>query len=340
MDVMENIRQCIGLQVPEVLPVFCMSEHFDAKYCGLGYAEYVASPDNIIQCQLEVIEKFGWDWAWLHLDDFIEIETLGVDHLPGALPTEYLKLDAATVSSLKIANPITSGRMPILTEAISGLRSVCGDTRCITGRVVGPFSLVTLIFGPPAVLAAMRRSHKVLQDALAFAADMAIAWGAAQLDAGAHAIWVGDCTASTAVLGAENCEKWSLPFAARVCTELREYGGVVFLDTAEDGIIGLELQARAEPSALNVGAHINMAAALERLGPEICLMGNIDPVDALVDASASQVASETDNLVRAMVGGGAILNTGGAVPRNGKLPNMHTMLDTGRKVWDLAHGRR
>ena len=56
-------------------------------------------------------------------------------------------------------------------------------------------------------------------------------------------------------------------------------------------------------------------------------------------SSASQVAAETDRQGRIACLGGMVLNSGECIPREAKTPNLHTMVDTARKVWALAHNR-
>jgi len=43
--------------------------------------------------------------------------------------------------------------------------------------------------------------------------------------------------------------------------------------------------------------------------------------------------------VRLMQAGGMILNSGECIPREAKAPNLHTMADSARKVWDLIMQR-
>ena len=78
MNILKQIETVCKLEVPQWLPVFCLSQEFDARYAGLTYSEYIRDAETIVEAQLRVIEHFGWDWAWLHLDDTLEFEALGV----------------------------------------------------------------------------------------------------------------------------------------------------------------------------------------------------------------------------------------------------------------------
>lgn len=344
MGVLEEIEKCVRREMPDELPVFCLSEQFDARYCEVPYEEYLTQPETVIRVQLEVIDKFGWDWAWVHLDDAMQFEALGVgvhaneDSPP--VPCRYLDCTAETVENLQVPNPQTETRMPVVLDAISGLREAVGDDRCITGCVAGPFTALTHLFGLNATIEGMHENPDLLRKAMDFTTDLAIAWGLAQVDAGAHAIWIGDNNAATQRITAPVYKEWALDPTRQVVERLKEAGVYAFLFCDEENLVGLHLQAMTGPSALGMSPGLDLADANNELGEHVCLMGNIDPVGLLTRASASQVAGEADRQVRMMATQGMLLNTGGPVPPNAKGPNMHTMHDTGKKVWDLVHGRR
>lgn len=339
MTTIENIRACVDLQVPETLPVFALSQEFDAKYCGLTYADYIRNAETIVSSQLRVSDKFGWDWAWLHLDEALEFEPLGVGATAGenVVPatTAYLPLSKKTLAGLKVPDPKAAGRMPLLLDALAGVREARGDRLCVTGRIAAPFTALTLIFGVQEAFLAMTDNPRLFGEALQFAEDLATTWGLAQIEAGAHAIWCCDCNASTHLISPALYEQWALEPCQRVCQAFKEAGAFAFLHNSEDSLEGLRLQALAQPSAVSSGPHVDRAAVAAALGRKICTIGNIDPVHLLQFGSASQVAAETDRQVRLMFSGGMILSSGDCVPREAKGPNLHTMVDSARKVWNL-----
>jgi len=343
MTTIDHIRACVELQAPHTLPVFCLSQEFDARYCDLTYAQYIQDAATIVNCQLQVLESFGWDWCWLHLDDTLEFEPLGVGVASGEnivpATADYLPFTRKQLSALRVPPPKTSARMPLLLDAIAGLREARGDQTCITGRVAAPFSAVTLIFGMQESFLMMIDNPRLFKDALKFAEEQAIAWGLAQIEAGAHALWYGDCNASMHLISGAQFQKWALEPCQRVCQAFKDAGAFVFLHNSEDTLAGLRLQALTEPSALSSGPGIDRAIVAEEFAGKICTMGNIDPIGLLQLGSASQVAAETDRQVRLMARGGMIFNSGECVPREAKAPNLHTMADSARKIWDLIQQR-
>jgi uroporphyrinogen decarboxylase len=223
-------------------------------------------------------------------------------------------------------------------DIIAGLRQAKDDDVCVTGRIGAPFSAVTLIFGMAQTYMMMHDDPELVREAMRFTEDLCLTIGMAQIEAGAHALWLGDCNASTHLMSPRQFEDWALEPCKRVTQAFKDAGAFVFLHNSEEQIAGLKAQALTEPSVLSAGPGIDMAQVREAL-PNIAVMGNVDPIGLLQLGSASQVAGETDRLVRMAASGGMIINSGECVPRDAKGPNLHTMIDTAKKIWNLAHAR-
>ncbi|HCA45952.1 MAG TPA: hypothetical protein DEP45_00975 [Armatimonadetes bacterium] len=290
-----------------------------------------------------MMEAFGWDWAWLHLDDTLEFQALGVGVAEGGenvvpCTADYRDFDCETLASLQVPDP-RSARMPLLLDAAAGLRSAVGDTKCITGRVAAPFTAVTLIFGMQPSMLMMIDDPQLFADALKFAEEQAISWGLAQIEAGCHAIWLGDCNASLHLISPEHYRQWALEPCRRVTEAFQAAGAFVFLHDSEERLEGLRLQAETHPDVLSVGPGLEISQAIEALRGKQAIMGNVDPIAMLTDSSASEVAAEAGRQVRLMAGGGCILNSGECVPREARRENMHATADTARQVWEIVGPR-
>ncbi len=343
MALFDDIGAVLEHRAPQRLPVFCLSQEFDAKYAGLTYQQYIQSPETIVDAQLRAMTQFGWDWAWLHLDDTLEFEPLGVGVAAGGenvvpCTADYRDFDRATLRSLTVPDS-RSARMPLLLDAATGLREAVGDDKCVTGRVAAPFSAVTLIFGMQESFYVLVDDPDLFSEALKFAEEQAVSWGLAQIEAGCHAIWLGDCNASLHLISPEHYEQWALEPCRRVTEAFQEAGGLVFLHNSEDRVEGLVLQAETKPDVLSMGPGVEIAETIQALRGRQPLMGNVDPIGMLTDGSASEVAAETDRQTRLMAGGGCILNSGECVPREARRENLHAMADTARRVWDVIGPR-
>ncbi len=149
--VMDDVRRAVALQRPEKLPVFICSEEMDVRVCGSRYDRYNADAKEMARVQIEAIERFDYDWAWLQVDDCMEFEPLGVgvkgegDILPATC--DYLPTTDASLARLREHGYRAEGRMQVLLDAIKAVKDRFGDTVCVTGRTAAPFSSAVLAFG-------------------------------------------------------------------------------------------------------------------------------------------------------------------------------------------------
>jgi uroporphyrinogen decarboxylase len=343
MGAVASLAQCIELQVPDRLPVFCHSERFDAAYCNLPYSRYATETKALVDCQVHAIERFDWDWSWVHLDDTIELESYGITTTDD--PTEPrrvlqpLSFNGATLNSLKPDLVLRGERIGVLMGALTSLRAAFGDTRCICGRLSGPYTLLCLLFGPDAIQQALQRNSSLLREALDLAAEMSIILAEAQAAAGAHAVWVDDRLACSDLVDPTVYRRVILPSTQRLLNDLRAAEVWGMYHTAENNLEALRVHAEAAPDVLSVGSMLSLPQAHGAVGHQVALMGNLDPILLLTKAWPSQLAAYVDNLVRYMKTGGMILSTSGPLPVEARGPNLHTMVDTARKIWDIVVGR-
>ena len=76
------------------------------------------------------------------------------------------------------------------------IKETLGDSVCLVGRIAAPFSTLTLIVGIEATLMLMLEDPGLLKRYLEFFVEYNDVVAAAQLAAGADALWLGDCVAT------------------------------------------------------------------------------------------------------------------------------------------------
>lgn len=343
MAAVDSVAQSVALRVPAQLPVFCHSERFDAAYCRVPYQRYASDASVLTDCQAHAVRRFDWDWTWVHGDDAIELEAFGV----GAEESEdeprrvvqHLSLTRQTVNRLKPEEALAGPRIGVLLGALSRLRAVFGDSKLVCGRLSGPMTLVTLLFGPAAVEAALADNPTLLREAIELAVEIDLALLEAQAGAGAHALWIDDRLACSDLVTPEQYQGLLLSPTQRLLHGARAEEVWSFYHTAENNLEALVAHAQSGPDVMSVGPSLPMAQAHAALGRQVALMGNLDPTILLTRAWPSQVAAYVDGLVRFMKAGGMMLATAGPVPPDARGPNLHIMVDTARKIWEIVAGR-
>jgi len=333
--VMDDIRDCVALKTPKRAPVFAMSEEFDVRMAGMTYDQFNRDPAAMSKCLIDTIRAYGYDWAWLQVDDCIEFEVLGVGVKGGGniLPATCAYLPAAyeTLRSLKMPDPQKDGRMPVLLEAIKRVKDTLGDTICVTGRLAAPFSSVTLLYGMMDTLTLIYDDPDLIQETIKFFIDLQIKFGLAQFAAGADALWVGDCNASGHLISEDQYREFALDGVKQIVKAYDEVGGLSFYHASEHYMGHLIASAETGVSAVSVGPGMDLAAAKKAVGGCMCLMGNVDPVNVLLFADAQTVYDESRRVFETgAAGGGYIFNSGEMIPRDTPEENIRAFMRAGR----------
>jgi uroporphyrinogen decarboxylase len=334
---LKDIRTIVRLGKPSRVPVFACSEEFDVKWYGRGtYNEVILDPEKLAACWIATIEEFDYDWAWLQIDDCIEFEPLGVgckgegDILRATC--EYLPAEPATLKKLKMPDPKKDGRMPIHLEAIRKVRNHFGDRVLVTGRTAAPFSSVALLYGIQETMMLMFSDPQLLRDTCEFFIELQTMWGIAQFEAGAHALWLGDCNAMSNLISLKQYTDFAFEPCKRLVENYKKAGGLTMLHNSEIKLPYLVKSAEMKPDILSMGPEADLAEVKKALGSKIALIGNLDQVKYLLNSGPQEVAAEAARIMETGKPGGAyIFNTGDMVPRDVPEENMRTMMRAARQ---------
>lgn len=335
--VVEDMRRCARLQLPSQVPVVCTGEEFDVRLGGVLYEDYCQNADLMAKVQISAVERMDYDWAWLQVDDCIEFEVLGVSTRGSGnilrATCDYLAPTPQTLKSLRQPDPHQDGRMPVLLEAISRIKSHFGDRLCVCGRTAAPFSSVCLLYGLDATMFLLIDNPQLLRDTMEFFVELQTAFGLAQIEAGADALWFGDCLASSHLLSPVYYREFAAEPARRVSENYQQAGALVVMHASEEGD-SLPIMAELGFSALSSGPGIDITKAAEICRGKCCFMGNLDPINVLQRGAVEQVKKETARLmtVGKTLGGGYIFNMGEMTPRDTPVENMQAAIQTAKSM--------
>jgi len=337
---MQDIHTIASLGVPSQVPICAMSEEFDVRWYDQGtYEDIVQDADKLAACTVAAVREFDYDWAWIQVDDCIEFEALGVGCVGSGnilrATKDYLPPTRETLDSLTMPDPEQDGRMPILLDAIRQVRAELGDTCCVTGRVAAPFSSTALLYGLTETMMLIYSDPKLLQDTNEFFIELQARFGRAQVRAGAHALWVGDCNAMSNFISIDHYTQFAFDSCQRLVTRLIEAGGITFMHASEDKVPYIAKQAELGTDILSVGPAVDIADAKSATRGQCALLGNLDPVNVLQNGTPDQVAAEAERIIKIGKQAGAyVFCSGEMVPRDTPEENMRAMLDAARRNRD------
>jgi len=110
--------------------VFALGLDFDVGVGGVTCAQTRTDVDKTVQATVAAIERFGYDWAVVFPDDYVEFEPLGLGmrHAPDtpAMPEQYLPMNRETLGRFRIPDAAGDLRLPIHLEMIRALKEKLG----------------------------------------------------------------------------------------------------------------------------------------------------------------------------------------------------------------------
>ncbi|HWB66281.1 MAG TPA: uroporphyrinogen decarboxylase [Mycobacteriales bacterium] len=311
------LRACRGAAVPHT-PVWFM------RQAGRSLPEYRAArgdtamldaclrADLVTELTLQPVRRYGVDAAILFSDIVLPLKAAGVavEIVPDVGPVVAAPVrSAADVAALP---RLDADDVAPVAEAVRSLVSELGGTPLI-GFAGAPFTLASYVIeGGPSrdharTKALMYGDEALWHDLAGRLAEIAAAFLAVQIDAGASAVQLFDSWAGA--LPAADYERFVLPHSRRVLAAANDVPRIHFgVNTGE--LLGLMAEAGA--SVVGVDWRVPLDEAAKRVGAGVALQGNLDP--AVVFAPWPAVADRTRAVLRAGAAAvGHIFNLGHGV---------------------------
>ncbi len=337
--VIEDFQKIRENKIPSRVPCLACSEEFDVRWHGkYSYEEFCQDGEKIFTVYRAAIERFDYDWAWVQIDDCFEFEPVGVkvkgkENILRAT-YGYLPANWDTLRNLPEMDPYRDGRMPEKLKAIRKLKEYFGDTVLVTGSCAGPFSAIGLTFSLEESMTLMLIDPDFLYAAMDYWKEFYKRYIKAQQEAGADAIWFGDCNAFSQMVSIPQYTEHILP----ITKELVSY--------CEDELKIMMLMHNSEILVDHVLSHLPLKVSVESVGPDsdiremreatrgkVALCGNLDPINVLWKGSPETIAAEVERIMGiCKEGGGYIFNTGEMVPRFVPEENMEAFMSTAKKL--------
>jgi uroporphyrinogen decarboxylase len=325
---LRNILEAISLEEPSRVPLTALEQEHAVKVANVSYADYARDSKIIAMVQKLAVKRYSLDMAWVHVDDWIEYEAMGdrlrfsYDNVP--VCEEYAVKGEEDLDKLEIPDPSRDGRIPILLKGINLLSQEIGDEIMICGRVASAFSGMLLLRGLEQGLKDLYLNKRLVEKLLEIAHEVAKISAEAQIEAGAHALWIGDCLASSRIISPRFQETYSLPYLRKIVEFVKNLGGISIIFTDERDLARFEKEAETNPDVHAVGTGLSIKEVKERLGDKECLFGNVDPINPLLQGSILAVSKAVEECIReGAPGGGFILSTGECVCRETPEQNLY-----------------
>jgi len=295
------------------------------------------TPELAAQVTLQPIEHFDLDAAIIFADILLPLEPMGIqlEFAKGEGPVIHNPVrDAAAVKALQPFEP--DEKTPFVMEAIRTVRRELDGKVPLIGFCGAPFTLASyMIEGGHSnhyikTKQMMLHSPELWKELMTKLADVMASYLRAQIRAGAQAVQIFDSWVGS--LSPGDYREYVMPYSRRMMDGLKkENVPVIHFGTGTSTF--LESMREAGGDVIGVDWRINLDEAWKRLGPDVAIQGNLDPV--VLFGPVKEIERRVkDILKRAANRPGHIFNLGHGILPETPVENVEAAIDV---VHEFSH---
>src|SRR5699024_3969056 len=236
------------------------------------------------------------------------------------------------IESLKVADPLKDGKLPLLLKAIKLTRDALIKKVDVGAAMSGPFSVAASVIGTENLLRWMVKYPDKIYTLMEIVAESNNRYIEEVAKLGVS-IGFADPVSSTSLISSEQFREFSLPAlksnidkiiettgsrpSIHVCGESKE----IWNDIVEAGI-----------SNFSIDNIENLEEAKEIMGDRVIITGNVPPVDVIHQGNKETIIKSVKECIRMGYDStkGYILSTGCQIPMNTPIENIELFMEAGK----------
>lgn len=302
---------------------------FAAHHIGEKYGKYALDFRLLAESQIRVAEDYGFDHVSVisetrEAPDCGAIVRLYEDQPYAIDETQSLLANKSTLLKLKSPSPRNGKSMSDRLQGVKLLKESCGNEKIIEGWIEGPCAAAADLRGVQTIMMDFYDDPLFVKELFEFTTELAIAFGKAQIEAGADILGVGDAAAS--LIGPELYNEFVWPYEMRLVRTLQEAGAKIRLHICGDIREILEPVGKLGCEIIDIDSMVPMVEARAKIGPEACLLGGTDPVRELQNCEPEEVRNAL-NKCHHQAASRYIVGAGCEVPPGTPPENLLTMTE-------------
>jgi MtaA/CmuA family methyltransferase len=279
--------------------------------------------------QIEISRAFSIDHVSGISDPAVEASDIGAEviYRPDAPPAIddacVLLEEKGRLSSVRVPDPWHGPRMRKRIDVVAALAKELGEEKAVEGWVEGPMAEACDLRGVSRIMLDFYDDPDFVRELIDFVMKVEIAFAAAQVEAGAHIIGIGDAAAS--LIGPDLYAQFVWEQEKRLVREVHRLGVPVRLHICGNIVPLLDMIREVGADLVDLDSMVPVARARESLGPGVVLAGNISPVSDLRNATPRQVEQRLAECLRDAGASRYAVAAGCEVPRDTPDENLRAM---------------
>jgi MtaA/CmuA family methyltransferase len=334
MNSRERVLAMLQGQSVDSLPAMPITMMFAADQIGAKYLDYATDYRVQAEAQICVAERFDIDHVSVISDPGCEASAVGAtlkffpDQPPAIDEENALLKDKTRLTTLKIPDPTSPGRMRNRAQGVRLMKERVGNDKVVEGWIEGPCAEAADLRGINSLMLDFYDDPAFVRDVFEFVVAMELRFARFQVEMGADLIGVGDAAAS--LVGPKFYDEFVWPYEKKLVDALHVAGIKTRLHICGNTRRILAGMGRLHCSIVELDSLSPVSEGREKMGPEQVLLGNIDPVRVLKDGTPESVYEAVGECHR-QAGERFIVGAGCEVPRETSPANLRAMVQYARE---------
>ncbi len=334
MSPRERLLAFLSHAAVDARPALPITMMWAAEQLGVPYLDYATKAEVMAAAQINVARQFGADHVSVISDPATEAADCGAEifYSPDAPPAidemQALLADPARLAHLTVPDPQRAGsRMANRVAAVRLLKRDAGGTHAIEGWVEGPCAESADLRGINTLMMDFYDDPAFVHALVEFVLTMELRFAAAQVEAGADIIGVGDAAAS--LISRNLYDEFIGPAEKRLITGIHAMGAKVRLHICGNTTHLLDGFAHVGADLIDLDYPVNLAAARAAFGPDQAIAGNLHPVQLVKLGTPAKITAAL-RACEAAGGDRWAIGAGCEIPRGTPRENVLALTGYGR----------
>ncbi len=287
----ERIENVLSGKPVDRYPVVPLFMRYSAKLNDVPYSEYCKDYRILVASDMKTVELFKYDMVSVISDAFREAYDLGAavefpyDGVPHC--KQYLLEEYSDFTKISFVEPLQSERMLDRIKGVELFRQELGDSVPVLGWIEGAFAEACDLRGVQTALMDTIDNPDFVFELLEKITFLEIRFAEAQIRAGAEWIGIGESVGS--LVSAKTYQKFALPYMKHIIDAVHKMNARVRLHICGDITHILHLISELNVDIVDLDWMVSFETARQKLGPDVCLAGNFDPVTVLLEGNPEEI---------------------------------------------------
>ncbi|MGX8795866.1 uroporphyrinogen decarboxylase family protein [Fusibacter sp. JL298sf-3] len=304
-----------------------------APLMGISAKDYYHSAEKMAAVEIELFKELNHDSVSISTSLRGVAEAMGAEVAYPDYQVSYLLKPIIQkpeeVATLKVADPLKDGKLPLLLEAIERTYTALHQSVDVSAAMSGPISVAASVLGTETLLRWMIREPKALHEVMAVVLESNNRYIDEVAKRGVG-IGIADPVSSMSLLSPSQFRTFSLPYLKAMCRHIEQKTGsapglhicgksrAIWEDVVDAGISNFSLD--------NVES---LSEAKAAIGDRVIITGNVPPVEVMHLGTKAQIAESVQACIEAGKDApkGYILSTGCQIPMHTPIENLHYFME-------------